>query len=388
MKKRVLSLLTVLLLLLSIVAGCSQNNASGPSEPASAADVTPNGTSPSPAETEATDYVVTDLLRREVTIPANAEKFVAIGPGCLRLYCYTADVSKLVGIEELESTDVTGRPYMIANEDLLMLDIIGPGGPNNAPDAEKLLVAGPDVILSLYNSDVSAVDELQQKTGIPVVALSYGTSEMFDPAVDQSIELIGKITGNEERAAEVISYLGEMKSDLASRVQGVAEADKPLAYMGCMGMRGVHGIESTTGNFSIFNAIGARNAVTEAGITEYVMLDKEKLLEMDPDYVFLDGAGLSLVYEDYADNAEFYNGLKAFKNNHVYMHMPYNYYYTNIGVAIADAYYMGTVLYPEQFSDIDPALKFDEIMVKLVGKTAYAQMADTYYGGYQQLKFE
>ena len=373
MKKRLFPLMAVLILLLLITGGCSQNGATGTSETGS--------------QTKST-FEVTDLLGRRVVVPAKAEKFVAIGPGCLRLYCYTADVTKLVGIEDFERLDVAGRPYMIVNKELLDLDVIGPGGPNNTPDAEKLLVADPDVIFSMYNSDVSAVDELQQKTGIPVVALSYGSTEMFDPAVDRSIELIGKITGNEKRADEVIGYFAELKADLASRVQDVTEEEKPLAYMGCMGMRGSHGIESTTGNYSIFNAISARNAVAEAGVTEYVMLDKEKLLDMDPDYIFLDGSGLALVYEDYKKSPNFYDGLKAFKNNDVYMQLPYNYYYTNIGVAIANAYYIGTILYPEQFSDIDPVSKFDEIMVKFLGDTAYKQMAETYNGGYQQLKFE
>lgn len=394
MKKRMISMMTVFALVLVLASGCAQSAApeatAAASAPEPAAEETgqPVEKTAEPEKTAATDFVVTDLLGREVTIPANAERFVAIGPGCLRLYCYTADVSKLVGIEQIEIGDVSGKPYAIVNEALQQLDIIGQGGPNNAPDAEKLLVAAPDVIFTMYNSDPSAVDELQQKTGIPVVALSYGESEMFDPAVDQSIELIGKVTGNEERAAEVIAYFASLKADLASRVQDVAEADKPLVYMGCMSSRGMHGIESTTGNFSIFNAIGARNAVTEAGITEYVMLDKEKILEMDPDYIFLDGGGVSLVVEDYAENAAFYNSLKAFKENHVYMHMPYNYYYTNIGVAIADAYYMGTILYPEQFADVDPAAKFDEIIGNLLGGTAYAQMAAAYRGGYQQLSFD
>ena len=369
MKKRTLCLIIVIVLLLSVMSGCGQSTSDG-------------------KENDASSYVITDLLGREVTIPADAETFVAIGPGCLRLYCYVADTTKLVGIEELELSGISNRPYMAANSELISLDIIGAGGPANAPDAEKLLVAEPDVIFSLYNSDVATVDELQQKTDIPVVALSYGESEMFDPIIDKSLELIGKVTGNEKRAAEVISYFAELKDDLASRVKDIGDEDRPLAYMGCMGMRGTHGIESTTGNFSIFNAIGVRNAVDEAGISDYVMLDKEKLLEMDPDYIFLDGAGLSLVYEDYAENAEFYNGLKAFKDGNVYMHMPYNYYYTNIGVAIADSYYIGSILYPDEFAGIDPTAKFDEIITELLGVATYDQMAETFNGGYQKLKFE
>ena len=411
---RTLSIILVLLFLTAMLAGagCAQTNTDEPTLETAATDTADAGettavSDDTAADTKATagdtarettdetsavagetETMITDLLGREVTIPANANRFAAIGPGSLRLYCYVADVAQLAGIESFELNDISGRPYMIANPSLLELDIIGPGGPNNAPDAERILVAGPDVIFSMYNIEASAADDLQQKTGIPVVALSYGVSEMFDPLVDQSIELIGKITGNETRAAQVIGLFAAYQEDLLSRAANVADADTPLAYMGGMGMRGAHGIESTTGNYSIFNAVGARNAVSEAGIDAYALLDKEKIIDLDPDFIFIDGSGLALVYQDYENNAAYYNSLQAFQNDRVFLQLPYNFYYTNIGVAIANAYFVGSILYPDQFSDIDPAVRFDQIMVSLVGAAAYEAMAEAYYGGYQQLLFD
>lgn len=70
------------------------------------------------------------------------------------------------------------------------------------------------------------------------------------------------------------------------------------------------------------------------------------------------------------------------------MHMPYNFYYTNIGVAITDSYYIGSFFYLDAFADIDPGAKFDEIITELLGGSAYEQLAETYYGGYQKLVFE
>lgn len=333
------------------------------------------------------DITVTDTLGREVLIADGAEKFVCIGPGCLRLYCYVGDTTQLVGVEDMEKK-IVGRPYIMAYPELADLDIIGAGGPNNAPDGEKLLVAEPDVIFTMYNSDAASVDELQNKTGIPVIALSYGTTEVFDPLVDRSLELIGEVTGHQDRAAEIIAYFAELKADLENRVKDIPGADKPTVYLGAQSMRGMHGIESTSGNFSLFNAIKARNVVDEAGISQYIMLDKEKLLEMDPEVIFIDAGGLSLVQEDYQTNTSFYTGLQAVKNGKVFLELPYNYYYTNIEIAIANAFYMGSVLYPEKFADIDPKVKFNEITQKLLAKDLYEQVAQDYYGGYQQVVFK
>lgn len=357
--KRILTILALAAILCSALAGCSKGDAQS-------------------------GITVTDILDREVLIPENAEEFVCIGPGCLRLYTYVADTEKIVGVEDMEKDDM-GRPYRMAHPEFGEMEIIGAGGPRNAPDAEKLLVADPDVIFTTYNSDAAAVDELQEKTGIPVIALGYGDTAVFDPVVNKSIEIIGEVTSNQERSAEVLAYFDELKADMETRVEGVSEESKPTVYLGAQSMRGMHGIESTSGNFSLFNAIGARNVVDEAGISEYVMLDKEALLEMDPEVIFIDAGGLSLVLEDYKANPSYYEGLQAVKKGRVFMELPYNYYSTNIDTAIADAYFMGSVLYPDQYSDVDPAEKFNEITEKLLGASLYDGVAEDYYGGFQQV---
>ena len=369
-KKGIVVLLTVIISVSLLLGACSTGN-------------------DAPADNTAKEITVTDSLGRTVTVPANADKFVAIGPGCLRLYCYVGDVSRIVGVEQMEVTNgVTGRPYAMANPELLELPEIGPGGPNNAPDAEKILEVNPDVIFSLYNSDVSAVDELQSKTNIPVVTLSYGNTEVFDPELDKSLELIGKITGKENRAAEVIQFFAQCKADLASRTTDIATKDKPSVYIGAQSSRGTHGIESTSGIFSLFAAVNVRNVVAEAGINQYIMLDKEKLLDMDPDIIFIDAGGLANVQDDYKSNPQFYQGLTAFKNGKVYLQLPYNYYYTNIDIALCDAYYIGSIVYPDKFSDVNVVSKSNEIFKELLGKELYAEVAEEYYSGFQQLSFK
>lgn len=376
MKKRIL--LALLILVALLFSACS-----------TAGNAPTNTCNSNPASNTAKEMQITDLLGREVTIPANAQNFVCIGPGCLRLYCYVGDVNEIVGIEQTEVTNgVTGRPYAMAHPRLLKLPVIGPGGPGNAPDPEKILAVSPDVIFTLYNSDVSTVDELQSKTHIPVVALSYGNTEVFNPAVNASLEIIGKITGEEERAAEVVQYFAKCQEDLTNRTKDIATVKKPRVYLGALSSRGTHGIESTSGIYSLFSAVNVRNVATEAGIKQYVMLDKEKLLEMNPDIIFLDAGGLAKVQQDYQTDPQYYQGLTAFQTGKVYLQLPYNYYYTNIDIALCDAYYIGSIVYPEQFKDVDIVSKSNEIFKELLGKELYAEVAQEYNGGFQQLSFK
>lgn len=87
---------------------------------------------------------------------------------------------------------------------------------------------------------------------------------------------------------------------------------------------------------------------------------------------------------DYKKNLQFYQTLSAVRKGELYQILPYNFYTTNIDTAIADAYFIGKTLYPEQFKDIDPEKKADEIYRLLLDKEMYVQMAKD-FGGFKQI---
>lgn len=384
--KKAISILMAVYLLLSLCA-CSGGTTNTDAAESDNKENVQQSQTDDVENTDAEDYEVTDLMGRTVTIPGNTDAYACIGPGALRLYCYVADTAELVGVESVEQEwGDNGRPYNMAIPNVDELTVIGPGGPGNAPDAELLYDAAPDVIFSMYNSDTSSLDELQEKTGIPVVALSYGNSEVFDTAIYDSLSLIGQVTGHGDRAEEVINYMKDIETDLNTRTAEIE--NKPLVYLGCQSNKGSHGIESTVGNYALFEALNIRNAASEAGIPEYAMIDKEQILEMDPDVIIVDAGGYQILSDDYSANPDFYNSLSAVKNGKVYMQMPYNYYYTNLEIAIADAYYIGSVVYPEAFSDIVVEEKFDEISNFFLGIDSYQRIADIYFGGYQTVNLE
>ncbi|SEG13324.1 iron complex transport system substrate-binding protein [Caloramator fervidus] len=324
------------------------------------------------------EVVVTDLLGREVKIKENIKRVVAIGPGALRLYVYVGDKEKIVGIEEFEKKNLKGRSYIIANKELMDLPVIGLGGPNNPPDLEKLIAVKPDVIFTTYPKDKQEADNLQSKTGIPVVAISYGKGALFDSAVNESLKLIGKIVNKEERAKQVVDFIENTKKDLEKRTYNIKDEDKPYVYIGALGMKGIHGIESTQGKYPIFTVLNIKNVADETGKIGSVMIDKEKLVEWDPPIIFIDLGGLEIVKQDYSKNSKFYDSLTAFKKGNVYSQLPYNFYGTNIDTALVDAYFIGKIVYPEKFKDINIKEKADEIYKFFVGKELFDKMQEDF----------
>jgi iron complex transport system substrate-binding protein len=143
---------------------------------------------------------------------------------------------------------------------------------------------------------------------------------------------------------------------------------------------------SSTGNYSLFNAVHAKNVLDIAGYTGYQKaLDMETILSLNPEVIILDAGGLSILKEEYAANRAVFDSLTAFQTGEVYLQMPYNAYYTNLEIAFADAYFIGKALYPDAFADVDMADTFGEISTFLLGTDCYADVAEAMYGGYQKL---
>ncbi|MFA4719590.1 iron ABC transporter substrate-binding protein [Pyrococcus kukulkanii] len=326
---------------------------------------------------------VTDMLGRTVEVPKEVHRIVAAGPGCLRLIVYLNASDMVVGVEDFEKRFNFGRPYILAHPELKNLPTIGPGGPGKLPNLEEIMKLKPDVIFMTY-VDKKTADEIQEKTGIPVVILSYGELATFrDEELFKSLELAGKILGKEERAKEVINFIKSIQKDLEERTRDVTPK---TVYVGGIGYKGAHGIESTEADYPPSKAVHAENVASVLG-KGHKFIDKEKLLEWQPEYLFIDEGGLKLILEDYKKNPGFYNSLKAVQEGKVYGLLPYNFYATNIGTAMADAYFIGKVLYPEKFKDIDPAKRADEIYEFLVGKPVYSIMAKQ-FGGFGKIDLE
>jgi iron complex transport system substrate-binding protein len=319
---------------------------------------------------------VTDMSQRKVETPLNPKRIICLSPGTLRLIVYLQAAAKVVGVEDFEKTRPTGRPYILAHPEVAELPTVGPGGPgsiNKEPDLEAVLKVQPEVIFISYMDPANA-DALQKKLGIPVIILTHGRFASFDDAVYGSLRVAGKILDSERRAEQVIDYIENARKDIQSRTQALRDAEKPAVYAGAVGYKGLQGIESTDAGYTPLEWVGARNLAKTIAPKDHLFVDKEKLLTWDPDVIFIDGGGLTVVKQDYKKRPQFYNGLKAYREKRIYVIYPFNYYVTNVSTAVADAYAVGKVLYPDCFTDIELKAKADEIYTFLYGKPLYEQM--------------
>ncbi len=318
--------------------------------------------------------IVVDALKRKVEIPEKVDRVVPLA-NALRMMCYAQAQELVVGVEKGEKEKTLVKAYNWVNYDVWKgLPVVGEGGSGGyTPYVEEILKVNPDVIICAYAKEDA--EKLQEKTGIPVVAINSGN--LFEDDCDESLRIIGEVCHKEDRCKEVIKYIQTIQDDLNNRTKDIKDEDKPSVYSGAVSFKGGHGIEGTYQNFPPFMAINAKNVFKAKGkSSKGVVIDPELVLEMNPDIIFLDPNNLKLVNEDYKNNTKFYKSLKAVQNGKVYTMLGYNWYYTNVEIALADCYYAASVVYPKQFSDVDPVNKAKEIFSFMLGSSDYYKQLD------------
>jgi len=331
---------------------------------------------------------ITDVAGRTVQVPVKVDKVV--GTGCsAREIVYLNASDKIVGIEQTETNSTGGwgnqLPYMIAHPEFMNLPIIGDAR-KTVINYEEISKLKPDVV---FAADAGQADDIQAKTGIPTVVvytMGVGTTEQMDQYKD-SLKMMGKVLGKQERADELVNYINSYEKDLKKRTNEVASTKNTKVYVGGHAYRGSHGITSTNSFYPPFSLVNANNVASSVSTNDTsiaVQIDKEQLIKWNPDIIFIEESSVSAVIKDISDYSE-YKNLKAIKDGEIYGLMSYCLYSYNKDILIADAYYVGKIVYPEQFSDVDPEKKADEIFEKFVGKPVYKQMKAA-QGGFKKIE--
>lgn len=334
---------------------------------------------------------IIDSSQRTVDIPDKVERVICSGAGCLRLLTYLQAQPMVVAVDDIEARrkKYDARPYSIANPQFKKLPIFGEFRGHDNPELILTLEPQPQVIMKTYGSSMGYDPvELQAKTGIPVVVLNYGDLGRLKPQLYQSIRTMGEVLGKQQRAEQVISFFETHIADLRKRTTGIPEQVRPSVFVGGVAFKGPHGYQSTEPAYPPFSFVNANNLAYDTMLSgkelRHSEVSKEKIVEWNPDYLFLDLSSLQMgdkaggLFELRNDPA--YRTLTAVEESRVYGLLPYNWYTKNYGSILANAYAIGKVLYPERFKDVDPAVKADEIYNFLVGKPVFKDMDSIFHG--------
>ncbi len=217
-----------------------------------------------------------------------------------------------------------------------------------ALDKEALADLSPD----LFIHGVGGLDQFNNANKVGVRALALGLNSFED--ISNSITMLGKVFGVEERAERVNACTAEILNLVAEKTAGLTE-DQKLTVV-------VLGEEAGTVGCDLYNAVeemvvlaGGISVVPEdiAKKTELTNVGLETIFKWNADSIFLTNYFTELTVDGIMSDSS-WASLNAVKNNRVYaIPCELDSWSNATPSACLAVLYMSMELYPELYEDID-----------------------------------
>lgn len=254
--KKLYSILILLLLSVGLLAACGSGNDDAKEEDNGEDKV---------KQTE-TGFPVTfkDASGEEITIEKEPQRIVSLIPSNTETAFALGVGDKIVGRSEWDNYP----------EEVLEIESIG----DQTMNVEKILSLNPDMVLGVASHAHNSAEGVKQlkDAGIAVVLIDEATS--FEQ-VYKSIEMIGKATGANEKATEIIDGMKERIAAVKKKTASITEK-KTVVFE--INLEPIFVAGANTFMDEILSIINAENAITEEGWPE---LDQEALIERNPDII-------------------------------------------------------------------------------------------------------
>ncbi|MEC1500296.1 ABC transporter substrate-binding protein [Bacillus sonorensis] len=284
--KKLAGLLLSLLLAVGVLAGCG--TAKAPEEPKNTQEKT----------AEAFPVTVKDASGKEIKIAKEPKRIVSLMPSNTEIAYALGLGKKVVGV-----TDFDTYPKEVKDVEKI-------GGMEF--NTEKIISLNPDLVLAHASAMQSAEEGLKQLRDAGITVVTVNDAASFHDTY-QSIDMIGKATGANREAKELVS---SMKSDLAEikeKAQNIPEKEQKKVFVEVSPAPDIY----TTGKGTFMNemleAIHAKNAAT--GQEGWAKMTEESIIKLNPDAIVTTN-GASSVKE--IKKRSGWSSVQAVKNNEVY----------------------------------------------------------------------
>lgn len=294
---------------------------------------------------------VTDMIGRDVEIPASVSNVVATSPPMTTvLYMIAPDKLKAVNFQWTDD-EMKYVPGQYQNYPVV-------GGWYGTQDGsyEEFIASEPDIVIESIDEggdgDASTINERQEKFGtIPVIAVKDTTNV---EKVGESITFMGEIVGAEDKAKELNAFNDKYLDIVHDKSSKLSDNDKVRVYY-AQGDDGLQTNPSHSTHGQLIDLVGALNvadALNQGNTTGGVQVSIEQVLSWNPDKIITnDPEFYAKVYDD-----SNWAKLDAVKNKEVYLspQSPFKWFDRPVGAnMIIGVPWTAKVIYPDDYKDID-----------------------------------
>ncbi|MDO8686026.1 MAG: ABC transporter substrate-binding protein [Clostridiales bacterium] len=268
-KNKIIILLLISIAGIVIMAGVLAGCGTAPGNDNGTVNAT---TSSSEAFSDRTVYPLTlkDAKGADVVIPASPQKIVSISLGTDEILSGLVDSSRIAALCTLSIDPGLSNIVDFAS-----------GIPVKAgTEAEKIISLGTDLVLAPDWSDEKFIQQLKDaKILVFLYTTPGGVSD-----VQKFIRTIAEIVDEKAKGEELVAWMDEKLAAVKSKVEGIAEADRKVG----LSLDSFYYTYGTGTTFDdICNRAGVVNSAVKAGISGWMQLTKEKVVEMNPGVIFL-----------------------------------------------------------------------------------------------------
>ena len=333
-REKIISSLLILILILSLITACSNNE-----------DLKTNTGKVEQVETEELEYGIdikedsvtfVDGRDKEVTIRKHPERTIVLFDSYLEVWCKSGGT--VVGRLEAPPEKIV--------EEAKDAEVVGKQG---AINVEKVLSLEPDlVILNSNQKHQMELVPILEENGIEIVALNYFVK-------DDYFKMVRLFTALNDREDLYEEYGIKVRDGLEEIIEKAPKDKnyKILVMMASAKSITVRGSDSTVGE--MLKDLHTTNiSDTAATGPDAIAFSMEKILEEDPDFIFVQTTGsdkekvLERLKKDVEDNPA-WNSLTAVKEDR-YIFLPKELYMYKPNHRYVEAYEgLAKILYPKTF---------------------------------------
>ncbi|GGI98592.1 hemin receptor [Alicyclobacillus cellulosilyticus] len=175
-------------------------------------------------------------------------------------------------------------------------------------DAERILAVHPDLVLLASYTKPGVVDQIEQ-TGVPAYEFANFNS-IAD--IERNIQVVGKLTGHEDKASAVVARMNNLLAQIARAVQQVSKGKPKPRVLDYSSWGYVAGAGTTVDD--IITHAGAVNAA--AGIKGWQKVTEEEIVKLNPDVIIVSSDEKGFVAKLLNDDA--LSGVRAIAHGRVY----------------------------------------------------------------------
>jgi iron complex transport system substrate-binding protein len=221
-------------------------------------------------------------------------------------------------------------------------------------------------------------DAIQRSLGIPVAALA--SMGRFDGLLKE-VELVGALTGREERAAEIVGYFREKIQVISRSIGPIQDEERPETYLAFWSS-----LVRTPVFYEPVLIAGGKNVAQDL-LPSYLgslgtVVSMERIIEWDPHVILVHGSYLpqerQVTVEGILHDRRL-GSVKAVRNRRVY-YTPGFWYWWDPGGVLVETFYLAGLFHPEKFVGFDLEAEANAIFEEFYGKksvfTALAKILD------------